>query len=604
MHRRAPAEGDKWIRMSDPRIDRGRVCLGVILLLALAVRLWGIGFGLPNEAARPDERHLIGYTLTMGGNHLNPGFFNYPSLYLYLLLSTFVCYFGIGRSFGHFGSLRDLVSEYALSPAPLYLIDRCLVALLGTATVYLVYLIGARWVNRRVGLLAAFFLAVAYLHVRESHFGTVDVPLTFFVTLATVFLLRAEDSPTPRRFALAGLFAGLAISTKYNGLALLAPLALLHARPSVDFVSPRLRVAGPLLTVAFVVIGFVVGTPFSVLDHATFFRDAAFELIHKSQEAPVPDLGRGWIYHLRYSLPEGLGVPLLLAALGGVVVGLREKRRRALLLLAFPLSWWLGVGMSRYVYLRYAVPLVPSLCLFAGWATDAGLRRVARISKGGTFQGALVTGAVALVLVAGPAWRTIQWDRLVRRTDTRVLAASWIQSHVPGGETLGVVGPEYLWPQVWNASSQLRRYTQSPEAQRSQGRRLRAELRLAYVETHGLPSYDTKVWTDGAWIDTLVARQETGGPSPPSLSDAEAGRRADDPWPSWVILADHPAWNHPPGSIPDLGSSYVAAATFQGTSDSVGDSFYNRQDAFYFPYAGFSGVERPGPNLHIYHRGP
>lgn len=207
---------------------------------------------------------------------------------------------------------------------------------------------------------------------------------------------------------------------------------------------------------------------------------------------------------------------LLVAGLVGVGVGLREKRRLALLLLAFPLAWWIGVGVSRYVYVRYAVPMLPSLCLFAAWAVDRGIDQARRQSGAPTRTSGWAVGAIALSLAAGSAWRAIQWDRLVGRTDTRVLAEGWIGRHVPTGGSLGVVGPEYLWPQVWNAAPQLRRFLETPEAQRSRGHRLRAELRLAYVESRGVPSYDTQVWTHGggATLWTRVPRNPVASRSP------------------------------------------------------------------------------------------
>src|SRR5207245_2101204 len=38
--------------------------------------------------------------------------------------------------------------------------------------------------SRRVALVAAGFLAVAFLHVRDSHFGVTDVPVTFLTVCA------------------------------------------------------------------------------------------------------------------------------------------------------------------------------------------------------------------------------------------------------------------------------------------------------------------------------------------------------------------------------------------------------------------------------------
>jgi hypothetical protein len=586
--------------VADLDVRRTRPWLGLILVLAFVLRFWGIGFGLPNEAARPDERHLIGYTLTMGGNHLNPGFFNYPSLYLYLLLVAYGAYFAGGRLAGHFATVRDLAAEYALAPTPLYLIDRCLVALLGVATVYLTYLIGARWLGKRGGLLSALFLSVAYLHVRESHLGTVDVPLTFFATLATWQIVRADQTHTTRSHVLAGLLVGLAISTKYNGAALLVPLGLLALLPSGDGRDHGQRGKRALLSTGGVIVGFFAGTPFALLDHKTFLRDAAFELVHKAQEVPTPDLGRGWVYHLVHSLPGGLGLPLFLAALVGIALGLRERRRTTLLVLGFPVAWWLGVGASKYVYLRYAVPLAPSFCLFAAAALEAGFRRWRSATVATPALRVSLATAVVLGLVAVPLWRSMQWDRLVRRTDTRVLASRWIEAHVPAGERLGVVGPEYIWPQLWNSPAQLGRYLESTGAQRSQGRRLRAEIRRAHVLGAGLPSYEMETLEGGAWMDTLVIKEAEGS----GLPVVRPGTRDQAIPPAWVVLAAHPAWSPPPGTVPELGPAYTLAASFTGASNPNEPRFYDRQDAFYFPYLGFAGIDRPGPELRIYHRSP
>jgi hypothetical protein len=545
------------------------LCLVAIGGLALGARLWGIGFGLPNEAARPDERHLIGYTLSMAASRGNPHFFNYPSLYLNLLLVFYAVYFVAGRLTGHFSSPSDLAAEYALDPRNLYLIDRVVVALLGTATVYLVFLIGKRAFNRRVGILGGLMLSVAYLHVRESHFGTVDVPLTFFVTLAMAAIVRADSERRDRLFWLAGFASGLAVSTKYNAVALLAPLALIHVAPARSDETRGAawvrRFAGTMMAVA---AGFLVGTPYALLDHRKFLADATFELMAKSNGRPAVDLGWGWIYHLRQTLPGGLGIPLLIAAAAGMIVGWRQHRRAAIILGAFPVAWWIGIGLSHYVYLRYAVPLVPAICLFAALGVDGSLTRLAALVESRK-RAALVwcgTAVLMATVMAVPAYRSLQWDRLIARPDTRVLAARWIDSHVPPSTVIGLVGPEYIWPQLWNAPAQLQLYMSSAEAQESRGRRLRAELRKAYVERTGV----------------------------------ETDQTDRSSWPAWVVMAQHPAWHPPAGALPSLDASYIQVASFQGGADE--DALYDMQDAFYFPFSGFSGVVRPGPTLSIYRR--
>ena len=95
---------------------------------------------------------------------------------------------------------------------------------LAAATVLIVYHIGMRW-GARHALLAAGLMAVLPLHVRYSHFVLTDTPLTFFVALTFLLSLLAHERATLGSFAAAGVAAGLAAATKYNGgIALLMPV--------------------------------------------------------------------------------------------------------------------------------------------------------------------------------------------------------------------------------------------------------------------------------------------------------------------------------------------------------------------------------------------
>src|SRR5207247_8383086 len=115
------------------------------------------------------------------------------------------------------------------------------------------------------------------------------------------------------------------------------------------------------LFVACFAIAFVIGTPFSVLDHRPFVEG----LIRQSRHIATPhgiDLGPGGIYHLVFSLRYGVGLPLLAAALGGLLWLFRSDWRRAALLVSFPAAYYFVLAPTRTVFVRYALPLVPSLC--------------------------------------------------------------------------------------------------------------------------------------------------------------------------------------------------------------------------------------------------
>src|SRR5438874_444420 len=82
-------------------------------------------------------------------------------------------------------------------------------------------------------LVAAAFLAVAFLHVRDSHFGVTDVPAAFLTVCAFWAALRcATEGARDARVALAGALCGLAASTKYNAAVALLPAMAAIVQPA------------------------------------------------------------------------------------------------------------------------------------------------------------------------------------------------------------------------------------------------------------------------------------------------------------------------------------------------------------------------------------
>ena len=137
--------------------------VAAILIVAAVARLWGIHFGLPHLNARPDEGTIASIAGGMYHGDLNPHFFNYPALFM-----TSVA------------AVLSLVPDPFGTTTP-YMIARYLSAGAGIASVLVLFRIGQRLFGQAAGLASAALLAVAFLHVRDSHFGVTDVPMTFLV---------------------------------------------------------------------------------------------------------------------------------------------------------------------------------------------------------------------------------------------------------------------------------------------------------------------------------------------------------------------------------------------------------------------------------------
>ena len=77
-----------------------RGALLVILAGALALRVWGLTYGLPHPQARPDEDTLLGLLFGFDTGDLNPRWFIYPTFFLYLLYAYVKIVVVVGHALG------------------------------------------------------------------------------------------------------------------------------------------------------------------------------------------------------------------------------------------------------------------------------------------------------------------------------------------------------------------------------------------------------------------------------------------------------------------------------------------------------------------------
>src|SRR5215470_16908340 len=184
-----------------------------IVVFAAAVRITHIEWD-DNHFFHPDERAVafaVG-RLSLKPLQLDPDFFAYGSLPIYLAKLT--------------SAASAVIDPHGASYDGVIANGRRLSALIGALTVLLVIVLGTRLYDQSVGLLAGALLAACVLHIQNSRFMTVDVPLTFFVLLALMQLVRVCADGRTTQYLLAGVFIGLATATKFSAMPLFLPLGV------------------------------------------------------------------------------------------------------------------------------------------------------------------------------------------------------------------------------------------------------------------------------------------------------------------------------------------------------------------------------------------
>jgi 4-amino-4-deoxy-L-arabinose transferase-like glycosyltransferase len=409
-----------------------RVGIAVVLAAALGLRAWGVRHGMPYAYNADENAHFVPGAIGLFGHDLNPHYFVNPPAFTYLLHAVFAVWFG-GR--------EGVSDAYATDPEAVFVVARLTAAVLGTIAVGLVYLTGARLFDRRVGLLAAAVMAVAFLPVFYGKLALNDVPALAPIVLSlwgTAGILR-------RGWALdhliAGVGLGLACATKYTGGIVLLPLvtaALLADRPT----GRTLRLLGLALLAA--AVAFFVANPYSVLDFAAF-RDG---LQHQS-DAAGDELGKlglghenGWAYYV-WTITWGLGWAPALLALAGLGFLVRDDRRALAVLAPAPLLFVAFMGSQERYFGRWLLPVFPIACLLAAYAVVqlvelAGARRPRLVP-------ALAATGVVVLCGQGLIY-AVHSGLVMSREDTRNLTRSWLVAHVP---ERGRIVVEPVVPDAW-----------------------------------------------------------------------------------------------------------------------------------------------------------
>ena len=560
--------------------------LAAILVLATAARVAGIGFGLPNTETRPDESIAVSVAVHMAKNHLHPHFFEYPTLFPTVLLVLYAIYFVAGYASGQFASTEAFGALYYTDPSSFYLIARLVGAACGVVTVYLVYVVGKRLYGVSSGLLAALFLALCPIHVRDSHFGKVDIPMTCLMVLTAILALEVHRRGRLRDYLLAGAVAGLAASTKYSAGILCLNILFAHLLRR-EAVRAWKRVFHPFLWGAALAMAgaFIAGSPYVLIDWRGFWGG-----LHRmtgyvsgaygghSEEG----YGAGWGYHATFSLRYGLGLAMEILAFAGVLRAAARRRPEECIVLSF-LAYVALVGNGRWVFTRYIIPLVPFLLIFSA----AFLSWAGGLLKSHRLRPAAVWLAAFLVL-AEPVRSVVQFDRLLLREDTRLLAAAWVRAHVPDGAAIALHGGYYAEPQLSESEDMLReRLRENPGPNRDTyllehpvHPRYRL-IRLGYFDTADRVH---RTWVETDYDGTTLARRSV----------------------QYVVTQEAPLRDF--AAVEDRMRRFLEA---HASREALFDPFspgslpiYDPLDAFFVPLAGFDGVDRPGPRIAIYRLNP
>lgn len=456
-----------------------------IFLVALLIRMMGIGWGLKNDlhnqSYHPDEPIIFANSQNIEPTQFKftPGFYNYGTLYLTILrvaTDMTTAYTGApdlknDQSFWDWMSRADMAGRF-------------ISAIAGALTAVIVFFLAYRFLGALGGLASALVIVIAPAHVMHSRFQTVDVLAVMFLAASALFALKLlpkrtdptdPTDPTDQTKAidpaklviLSGVFAGLSAGTKYTGI-----LALLTLFAAIFFVTKdRTKMLTQMaIGLGSALLAFLIVTPGAILDNAAFMRDFVYEMNHTATGHGLvfTDTSSGFIYHIG-NLLLGIGLLLTIMGLGGLIWAAVKKNPWAIALLVFFVAYYVLIGRAEVKFIRYTFPLYLGIAVGFGYL-------LAEAQKMKWKHAVNALGIMAIGGIGGGglmgAFSVTAW---MANTDPRDQAAEWIKKQ-PDATTVGYVSDPWFWSVPMFKDSTIPRMPMGPDYLR-----LTSELRSPFL---------------------------------------------------------------------------------------------------------------------------
>jgi len=407
-------------------IRPGAAAVGAALVVTAAVlRLWHLKHGLPDflEEAIPFKKALQMWGWETGETDLNPHFFNYPTLSIYLHFLVQKFHYAAGLLAGSFTTPADYWLAYQIDPTRQVVLARMVGVLGDCVTVLAVWTIGER-LRRGAGVVAGLLVAFAPTMIVTARSIYSDTVMAALAAWALFWLLAYLERSGRARLVAAVILIGLAAGAKYTAGLLVVPLAwvMWHRHRWRGLLGWVAAATGCLLV-------FLLSSPYVVLDFAEFWQDFSFERRHMA-EGHLGTLGRrGGLFQLR-TLAGDLGWPALLILAGSLLWAIwtagrtRGRGARAeITLWLFLLPNALSVALFRMEAARYLLPILPPAALLCA---TAAMGLGSRWSGG---RGRIGLAVVLAAVLLPPAWAGVRGAAGGADT-THSLARRWCEANL------------------------------------------------------------------------------------------------------------------------------------------------------------------------------
>lgn len=380
-----------------------------IFLLGTILRFYNLNWDL-GQYLHPDERLYINAAnlaiphslqeLLSPSSPLNPHMFYYGSFPLYLY---------------------KIIASIFLKFLDLLIVSRMISAFFSSLTIILIFLAAKQLFSEKTALIAAFIFALTPGSIQYAHFNTTESLLIFLLTALLYLSSKFYKEKKIHYSIYLGSLAGLAYATKIVGLTFgIFPL-LVYILLFFEQKKERVNIVLSFLvfSLSAVLVG-VLMAPYQLIDWTNFAKEQSYmqAVTYGKFKPPFVIIYEGtkpYLYPLLRVLPFTFGLVALCCSLLGLFMMKTYKKNNValLLLIVFPLGYFLWAGAWYAKFSRYYLLLVPFLCIYAALFISR-----LRVS---------ISGIILFLIVL----QGLLFFRVYLAPNTRIAATYWIYQHIP-----------------------------------------------------------------------------------------------------------------------------------------------------------------------------
>ena len=334
-----------------------------ISVTGFLLRLLGLNWDQGN-LFHPDERQLLMISQKLSINNLDPNWYNYGTLPLYILELL---------SFG----IDDLKT--------LRFPGRILSSLFDSISIFLIGELGKRFHSKLTGIISSIFYSTSVLALQLSHFFTVDTFLNTSIILIFLLCSNLIQKYNTKNLIYLSIALGVGFAIKISIFIIAVPV-LITLIFSTKFklnlsnfkVQNFLRLLVSIIIVGLIsIVSFGLFNPYSIINLQEFINSSKIQSEMARGIIDFPYTRQyvnttPYIYHISQLIKVSLGPFLGIFSIFSFTFILLKIKKTSnplwFILLSWMISYFAFYGIVHTKFIRYLFPLIPIILIFNSYA--------------------------------------------------------------------------------------------------------------------------------------------------------------------------------------------------------------------------------------------